>query len=128
MTDPNQTSTALNQTSTAADHATAAGAGPDTATELHALEDKVDAIGAELTKHEAADAASQTPKQTPSLGRIVIVREAGKKDAPGIIADIAEDTITCNVFRGDHIPHVASQLTQTDPKGTAAGWFWPPRV
>lgn len=72
--------------------------------------------------------------QVPSLGRIVIVREAGKKDAPGIIAELSEDeteheqTITCNVFRGDHIPHVASRLAQIDAKSTGTGWFFPPRV
>src|SRR5258708_3285663 len=73
--------------------------------------------------------------QVPSLGRIVIVRESGKKDAPGIIAELSEDeieleeTITCNVFPGDHIPPVAPRLAQTAPANpTATGWFWPPRV
>lgn len=66
--------------------------------------------------------------QVPSLGRIVIVRESGKKDAPGIIAEVAEDTVTCNVFRGDHIPHVATHLTQIDAKSSGTGWFFPPRV
>lgn len=74
-----------------------------------------------------------TVSAAPSLGRIVIVREAGKNDAPGIIAEVFEDTITCNVFRGDHLPHVATQLTRIDPgsaepEGGATGWFWPPRV
>jgi len=75
---------------------------------------------------KAALAAQPAPR--PSLGRIVIVREEGKKDAPGIIAEVFEDTITCNVFRGDHIPHVAHSLTQIDPSSGGSGWFWPPRI
>lgn len=76
----------------------------------------------------AGTGQTSAPSPKPSLGRIVIVRESGKADAPGIIAEVAEETITCNVFRGDHIPHVASHLTQVDPESTGAGWYWPPRV
>lgn len=64
----------------------------------------------------------------PSLGRIVIVREDGKNDAPGIIAEVFEDTISCNLFRADHFPHVAAHLTQIDPESSGSGWFWPLRV
>lgn len=96
--------------------------------DLHVLQNEINALNTELAKHEAADTAAQTSKQVPSLGRIVIVREAGKNDAPGIIAEVLEDTISCNVFRGDHIPHVATHLTPIDAQSGGAGWFWPPRV
>lgn len=85
------------------------------------------------TPPAGAGSAAPTP-QVPSMGRTVIVREPGKKDAPGIIAELSEDeeheeTITCNVFRGDHITHVASGLMQIDPANkTDTGWFWPPWV
>lgn len=92
--------------------------------------DKPSATGASLETQSSAPPAP-TPHQedqAPSLGRIVIVREDGKNDAPGIIAEVFEDTITCNVFRGDHVPHVATQLTQTSAESDGAGWFWPPQV
>lgn len=124
MTDQNQESASA----PAADQSPTSDAA--TAAELHDLQGKVSAIDAELTKHEQGETTGAAPKppQAPSLGRIVIVRENGKNDAPGIIAELFEDTITCNVFRGDHIPHVATHLTQIDPKSAGSGWFWPPRV
>lgn len=101
---------------------------PEANDKTTAGEDKASAIGASAEKQSQAPPAPTPKQQVPSLGRIVIVREEGKNDAPGIVAEVFEDTITCNVFRGDHFPHVAANLTQIDPESSGTGWFWPPRV
>ena len=90
---------------------------------VHQLEQRVGAL------ETAAIAKPSVPPgaAAPTIGRVVVVREHGKKDAPGIVAEVFEDTITCNVFRGDHLPHVASQLRQIPPDCSSPGWFWPPR-
>lgn len=66
----------------------------------------------------------------PTMGRIVIVREPGRADAPGIVVAVHNPTIDAQVFRGDHMPHSSHRLEQltnlTDEK--ARGWFWPQRV
>jgi hypothetical protein len=106
-------------------------ADPEMAAELQALEGKVSAIDAELTKHEAADKMQQTPTRKPSMGRIVIVRHEHHVDAPGIITAVREDgTIDVQVFCGDHLPHVADRLLEIHPPeaDSSSGWFWPPRV
>lgn len=135
MTDPNQEVTGAHAADQSPTPEAPAPVLPDTAGEHEAQSDPSPApsSAAASSPAGAAGRAAPTP-QVPSLGRIVIVREAGKKDAPGIIAELSEDeteheqTITCNVFRGDHIPHVASRLTQIDAKSTGTGWFFPPRV
>lgn len=112
------------------DSTTHTSADSEMATELRALEDKHAGMsGDEPAKREVlADKMQQTPQQVPSLGRTVIVREDGKKDAPGIVAEVFEDTISCNVFRADHLTHVATHLTQISAESGGTGWFWPPRV
>ena len=96
-----------------------------TAPTLAGVKAEADATAAELARHEEADKAPQKP----SLGRIVIVRQEGKDNAPGIITAVREDgTVDVQLFRADHMPHVGHRLGETDPKDTGAGWFWPPRV
>lgn len=135
MTDPNQEVTGAPAADQSPTPEAPAPVLPDTAVEHEAQSapSPAPAPAAAPTPPPVAGRAAPAP-QVPSLGRIVIVREPGKKDAPGIVAELSEDetedeTITCNVFRGDHIPHVASHLAQIDPANTAGtGWFWPPRV
>lgn len=65
----------------------------------------------------------------PTAGRIVMVREHGKVDAPAIIVTVDSDgLIDCSVFRADHSQHAAHKLTEIDPaNATARGWYWPKR-
>lgn len=90
---------------------------------------RVTALESRVASLEAARSAPQQAGMPlkPTPGRIVQVRDHGR-DCAGIVAEVNEDgSITCNVFRGDHMVHVASHLTQIPADATSRGWFWPPR-
>jgi hypothetical protein len=94
--------------------------------QVAALKSEADTTAAELAKHEAAEKAPQKP----SLGRIVIVRQTGRDDAPGIITAVREDgTVDVQLFRADHMTHVDHRLAEVGPDAeSGAGWRWPPRT
>lgn len=62
----------------------------------------------------------------PTIGRTVIVREEHRRDAPGIVVAVHDGgVIDANVFRGDHILHVADALEPIDASELMRGWFYP---
>lgn len=71
-----------------------------------------------------------TPKQVPSLGRIVIARYPHRQDAPAMVTFVHSETVVdLQIFRGDHLPHNGQKVAQMEPTNTdGTGWFWPPRT
>lgn len=83
---------------------------------------------AELAKRVASE--KQTSKQAPSMGRIVIFRDASGNCAPAIVTRVYEDgSLALHAFRDD-----AAGGPTFDTHGEVkedskdSGWFWPPRV
>jgi hypothetical protein len=84
---------------------------------LAALEEQLGALALEHPKHSKTHQVSASD--------IVIVREPGKSDAPGLVVNVGDDYVDTQVFRGDHTSHALHTLHKIDPATGKIGWFWP---
>ena len=83
---------------------------------------------AKEARQEAKEAAKNTQK--PSMGRIVIYRDASGNCAPAIVTRVYEDgSLALHAFRDDAAGGPTfDTLGEVKADSEDAGWFWPPRV